>query len=84
MKLNDAWNMFLEAYKEQRDIERKKRAFVTLTRANLNYTLIEEIVGAASRQQPGFYSILKFPDGTTWEFGKKDRPSAAQHDGATF
>jgi hypothetical protein len=80
--LKDAWTTFLEAFREQRAIERKRRKFEELSRKNLNYTLIEEIVAAASKQAPGFYSILKFPDGTAWEFGKKEKP--LRKDGETY
>lgn len=82
MILKDAWEAFLEEWTKQREIERKKKAFETFTRKTLNYPLIEQIVNAAAAQAPGFYSVLKFPDGTTWEFGRKDKP--LRLDGETF
>ncbi len=82
MQIKDALALFLEDFRKQRDIERKKREFTELTQKKLNYTLIEEIVAAAARQQPGFYSVLTFPDGTKWEFGIKDKP--ARKEGEAF
>lgn len=82
MILIDAWKVFRSEWEKQKELERKKKAFERFTQKTLNYTLIEEIVGSAAAQNPGFYSILKFPDGTTWEFGKKDKP--LRRDGETW
>ncbi len=82
MILKDAWDVFHEAWKEQREIERKKRAYTKFTKNNLNYTLIDDMVEAATRQAPGFYSVITFPDGTKWEFGMKAKSSHV--DGETF
>lgn len=82
MILIDAWQAFKDEFTKQREIERKKKAFETFTRKTLNYPLIEQIVNAAAAQNPGFFSILKFPDGTTWEFGKKD--PAVRRDNETY
>jgi len=80
--LIDAWKIFRSEWEKQRDLERKRKAFAELTQKKLNYTLIEEMVAAAAKQDPGFYSVLKFPDGTTWEFGKKEKP--LRKDGETY
>lgn len=73
MVLTDAWKIFVDAFREQRALDRKRKAFEKFTRNTLNYPLIEEIVRASARQNPGFYSRLIFPDGTRWEFGVMDK-----------
>ncbi len=82
MIVKDAWAIFREAISEQREIERKRKAFEKFTRKSLNYPLIEQMVEAAAKQAPGFYSTLKFPDGTIWEFGIKEKFKRA--DGEAF
>lgn len=74
--------MFRADWEKQRELDRKRKAFAHLTSKNLDYTALEDLVSASARQRPGFYSVLKFPDGTTLELGKKDLP--IRQDGGTF
>jgi hypothetical protein len=69
----DILSLILEEYRNQRELEKKRKRFERLTKQTLNYSLIEEIVAAASKQQPGFYSTITFSDGTKWDFGIKER-----------
>ena len=73
MKLKEAWALISEEFKTQRELEKKRKRFERLTKQTLNYSLLEEIVLAASKQQPGFYSTITFSDGTKWDFGVKEQ-----------
>ena len=82
MDLHDVWDLIREAFREQRDLERKRKAFQNFNRNNLNYPLIQEMFDAAVKQNPGFYAKLTFPDLTQFEFGVKRPPE--RHEGETF
>jgi hypothetical protein len=82
MAFKEALKVFVSALREEHEIERKTRAFIKLTKRTLNYPLLEQIVAAASRQNPGFYSVITFDDGTKWEFGIREKPMRAE--GETF
>ena len=82
MDLKDAWNLILSSFREQRALDRKRKAYQTFTRHNLTYPLIQEMFEAAARQNPGFYAKLIFPDLTSFEFGVK--PKSQRTDGETY
>jgi hypothetical protein len=75
--LKDAWVLFLDEFKSQRALDKKRREYVKLTQKNLDYPLLESITQAAAKQQPGFYSVITFADGARWEFGVRTGSKAS-------
>jgi hypothetical protein len=70
--LIDAWKLFSDEFKSQRALDKKRREYVKLTQANLDYPLIESLTRASAAQRPGFYSVITFADGARWEFGVRE------------
>ncbi len=79
----DAWKLFVEHYKQEKELERKRKQYIKLTKQTLDYPLLESIIKAAAAQNPGFYSTITFTDGTKLELGVKAK-SAGRQDGGTF
>lgn len=69
--LIEAAKLFLDHIRDQRVMDRKRKEFTKFQGRNLNYPLIEQIVAAAAKQNPGFYSVIKFNNEVSWEFGIK-------------
>jgi hypothetical protein len=84
--LIDAWKLFRDQFQAQRDLEKKRRAFNSLTDQPLNYQIIEDIARTVASQRPGFYSVLRFKDGNSWELGVRDTaaPEPRRKEGETF
>jgi hypothetical protein len=82
----DAWKLIRDDWKAQRDLERRRRQFIDLKKSPLSYPVLEAMVAAAVKQNPGFYSELTFADGSKWEFGVREhRPlRPAPHEGERF
>ena len=80
MILKDAWLVFLESYKSQKELERKRREFTDFSKQPLNMVRMEEMIKAAAAQAPGFYCIITLPNAKL-EFGIKEKERA---DGETF
>jgi hypothetical protein len=77
-----AWELLHQTFKEQKELERKRKAFQTFKANNLNYPMIQDMFEAAAKQNPGFFAKLTFPDLTVFEFGVKPRPE--RREGETF
>ena len=86
MELIDAWAAFVADFKTRKELEKKRRQFKSLTDQPLNYQIIEDIARVVSSQRPGFYSILKFKDGNSWELGIREsaRQAPARQPDETF
>jgi hypothetical protein len=82
VKVLDAFRLLKQESDRQRDLERRRREIIELRKHPLNYPLLEALVNAAAKQNPGFYSELTFSDGSKWEFGVRERHMrpAAPHD----
>ena len=80
--LIDAWKLFVDDFKSQHALSKKRKEYVNLTSKTLDYHLIESITRAAAAQKPGYYSVITFADGARWEFGVREgaRPPARQPD----
>jgi len=75
----EAWTLLKQEADRKRELERRRREYIDLEKHPLNYPLIEALVAAAAKQNPGFYSEITFPGGVKWTFGVKGR---AQQQGA--
>ncbi len=82
MAFREALSVFLETLRSEQELARKRKQFLRLNRETLNYPLIQQIVEAAAKQQPGFFSTLTFSDGTKWDFGVREK--AQRVDGEAF
>ncbi len=79
MRFLEAWSLLKQEADRKRELERRRREYIDLEKHPLNYPLIEALVAAAAKQNPGFYSEITFPGGVKWTFGVKGR---AQQQGA--
>lgn len=84
MNLKDTWQLVKETWHAERELERKRREYIDLKKRPLNYPLIESIVKAAAAQNPGFYTIITFVDGTKLELGVKRRGERAAGEEPVF
>ncbi len=73
MRILDAYRLLKQEADRQRDLERRRREIIELQKRPLNYPLLEGLVNAAAKQNPGFYSEITFSDGSRWEFGVRER-----------
>jgi hypothetical protein len=78
----EAWALLKQEADRQRELERRRREYIDLQKHPLNYPLIEALVNAAAKQNPGFYSEITFPGNVKVTFGVRDRVprSAPPHD----
>ena len=84
--LIDAWKLFYDEFTAQRLLIKKRREYVALTGRNIDIPLLEALSKSVARQQPGFYTTLKFTDGTTLEFGVREgqKQPPRRQEGETF
>ncbi len=80
----DAWKLFVDHYRTEKQLERSRKQYIRLTKQTLNYPVLERIVKAAAAQNPGFYATVTFTDGTKLELGVKARSDKGRQDGGTF
>jgi len=78
----EAWSLLKQEADRERELERRRREYIDLQKRPLNYPLIEALVAAAAKQNPGFFSEITFPGGVKWTFGVRGRTqqSAPPHD----
>jgi nitric oxide reductase activation protein len=76
MAVKEAWALFLDEFKAQRAIDKKRREYVRLTSKNLDYPLLESITKAVAQQAPGFYTRITI-EGAVIEFGIKENAKSA-------
>jgi len=65
----EAWSLLKQEADRERELERRRREYIDLQKRPLNYPLIEALVAAAARQNPGFYSEITFPGNVKWTLG---------------
>lgn len=82
----DAWAVFVDSWKAQRELDRKRKQFIDVSKQPLNYLIIEDCFKAAAKQQPGFYCKITVGQGQTIEFGihEKTVTAGGRRDAETF